>query len=248
MNIYAKYIKNIVELLLSNYKIDVNKQDKYGNTVLNNLCKAKEFIEIIKLLLERKDIDVNLQNKQGFNALLVCCGVVNIELVKILLERKDIDVNLKNKKGFNALIVCCGVGNIELVKILLEKGVNPHLKFNIEYGDGTIDERTAIQIALEYGKNDIVKLLLDYCYDDHMKALELSVKNKNRDMTKLFDEIYRRKCIVCMENQVSYVFDTCRHAVLCENCYKSLPTPKKCPLCRNYVTRIFTGIYGRKFQ
>ena len=93
----------------------------------------------------------------------------------------------------------------------------------------------------------MVKLLLNYCYEDHMKALEISVENENRDLIKLFDDIYRRKCIICDENQVNNLFN-CGHAILCNECYTKLPTPKLCPLCREPINDRYSNIESRLFQ
>ena len=146
------------------------------------------------------------------------------------------------------MLLACYNRHIEIVKLLLDKGVNPHLELNVKISN-EIKKLTAMQIAVKRSRNnDIVKLLLDYCYKDHMKALELSVKYKDRNITKLFDKIYRRKCIVCLENQVSYLFEPCKHAVICKECYISLPLPKKCPTCRTNITIISNSVDAREYN
>jgi len=135
----------------------------------------------------------------------------------------------------------------DIVKLLLDKGVNPHLQLDVKISDKS-EKLTAMDIAVKNGNYEIAKLLLHYCYNDHKKALELSVKDKKRNITKLFDEIYRRKCVACLENQVSFLFEPCKHAVICKECYNSLPSPKECPICRTNITRISNSVDAREYN
>ncbi|XP_072552791.1 mitochondrial ubiquitin ligase activator of NFKB 1 [Salminus brasiliensis] len=45
-------------------------------------------------------------------------------------------------------------------------------------------------------------------------------------------------CIVCLSHERSCVFLECGHVCSCEQCYHSLPNPKKCPICRASIDRI----------
>ena len=126
-----------------------------------------------------------------------------------------------------------------VVSLLLEKGANPHIKNN--------EGETAIQVSMGWDDDDMIKLLLNYCHEDHMKALKISVKEGSSDKTKIFDDIYRRKCIICDENQVDNLFN-CGHAILCNECYTKLPTPKLCPLCREPINDRYSNIESRLFQ
>jgi hypothetical protein len=76
----------------------------------------------------------------------------------------------------------------------------------------------------------------------HNKFLDILV-----DKTKIFDDIYRRKCIICDENQVDNLFN-CGHAILCEECYIKLSIPKSCPLCRDPINERYGNIESRLFQ
>ncbi|XP_040182715.1 mitochondrial ubiquitin ligase activator of NFKB 1 [Rana temporaria] len=48
----------------------------------------------------------------------------------------------------------------------------------------------------------------------------------------------RSTCIICLANQKSSVFLECGHVCSCYECYQALPSPKKCPVCRNAISRV----------
>lgn len=56
------------------------------------------------------------------------------------------------------------------------------------------------------------------------------------DIVKLQDEIRRmtdaRLCKVCMDNEISIVFLTCRHMACCVDC---APAVRHCPICRETI-------------
>ena len=54
----------------------------------------------------------------------------------------------------------------------------------------------------------------------------LTLERKNRDLQD------SRMCKVCMDKEVSQVFNPCHHAICCENCAKSI---QKCPICRKNI-------------
>ena len=163
----------------------------------------------------------------------------NIDIVKLLLDRKDIDVNSKNNDGWTALMIASQEGkNIDIVKLLLDR--------NTCYCNTSFDNTTALEIAVERQNEDIVKILLEHSKKQHMNSLEQSIKQRSRKITKLFDDIYKIKCSVCLEKQVEILFD-CGHAVTCRECFDELPLPK-CPICRQNITQIYSNIEAREFN
>ena len=195
-------------------------------------------IDIVKLLLDKKGIDVNYKNN-GWTALMLASHKGNIDTVKLLLDRKDIDVNSKNNDGWTALMIASQEGkNIDIVKLLLDR--------NTCYCNTSFDNTTALEIAVERQNEDIVKILLEHSKKQHMNSLEQSIKQRSRKITKLFDDIYKIKCSVCLEKQVEILFD-CGHAVTCRECFDELPLPK-CPICRQNITQIYSNIEAREFN
>ena len=47
----------------------------------------------------------------------------------------------------------------------------------------------------------------------------------------------RTLCCICLQNHCDTVVKPCGHARFCNSCVLSLPSPKKCPLCRERVLR-----------
>lgn len=52
------------------------------------------------------------------------------------------------------------------------------------------------------------------------------------------DEEVRNACTICLSNQKACVFLECGHVCSCYQCYQALPQPKKCPICRNGISRM----------
>ncbi|XP_063798227.1 mitochondrial ubiquitin ligase activator of NFKB 1 [Pseudophryne corroboree] len=48
----------------------------------------------------------------------------------------------------------------------------------------------------------------------------------------------RNACTICLSNQKACVFLECGHVCSCYQCYQALPVPKKCPICRNSISRM----------
>ncbi|KAM9445198.1 mitochondrial ubiquitin ligase activator of NFKB 1 [Clarias gariepinus] len=77
-------------------------------------------------------------------------------------------------------------------------------------------------------------------------------KKKEREMIEEIEEQRRRRtdgeeegmqvgaCVVCLSHQRSCVFLECGHVCSCWQCYRALPAPKKCPMCRATIDRAVT--------
>ncbi|KAM6998929.1 mitochondrial ubiquitin ligase activator of NFKB 1 [Passerculus sandwichensis] len=51
-------------------------------------------------------------------------------------------------------------------------------------------------------------------------------------------EALKNACVVCLSSTKSCVFLECGHVCSCHECYQALPTPKKCPICRQGIARV----------
>jgi len=63
-----------------------------------------------------------------------------------------------------------------------------------------------------------------------MNVSNLFTRDSNEDATI---------CLICESERVTIGLLPCRHFSLCESCYDRLDLPKRCPVCRSYVTRFF---------
>ncbi|NXG26537.1 MUL1 ligase, partial [Grallaria varia] len=51
-------------------------------------------------------------------------------------------------------------------------------------------------------------------------------------------ETLKNACVICLSSTKSCVFLECGHVCSCHECYQALPEPKKCPICRQGITRV----------
>lgn len=52
------------------------------------------------------------------------------------------------------------------------------------------------------------------------------------------EDVSPTACTICLNHKRSCVFLECGHVCSCEGCYRALPEPKKCPICRATIDRI----------
>ncbi|NXO01970.1 MUL1 ligase, partial [Rhinopomastus cyanomelas] len=51
-------------------------------------------------------------------------------------------------------------------------------------------------------------------------------------------ETLKNACVVCLSNPKACVFLECGHVCSCSQCYRALPEPKTCPICRQGIARV----------
>ncbi|PKU28725.1 mitochondrial ubiquitin ligase activator of nfkb 1 [Limosa lapponica baueri] len=59
-----------------------------------------------------------------------------------------------------------------------------------------------------------------------------------REMNAEGGETLKNACVICLSNVKSCVFLECGHVCSCKECYRALPEPKKCPICRQLISRV----------
>jgi ankyrin repeat protein len=121
----------LIEMVLQRPDIDVNLQDKDGESPLSlAVRKTKRLSErAVEMLLQHPDIDINIKNNEGFTPLMFAVrnsGSCSTErTVEMLLARDDIDINATNNEGIYPLIFACANSNSgsteRTVRMLLER-------------------------------------------------------------------------------------------------------------------------------
>ena len=76
----------LVDRLLAERGVDVNKADGAGNTPLIAACCRGMYPEVVKSLLARQDIEVNAGNGDGATALIEAARLGHAEIVDILVS------------------------------------------------------------------------------------------------------------------------------------------------------------------
>lgn len=90
----------IIELILTSPLLDLNYQDKKGNTYLH-ISVIQQNLKVIQKLLD-KGISINAKNNDGNTALHFAYYINNLDIIKILKENKNINLYKRNNQGLIA--------------------------------------------------------------------------------------------------------------------------------------------------
>ena len=117
---------------------------------------ARSHTAVVKLLLAVPGINVNAKDENGWTSLIWAADMGYIDIVKLLLASPDIDVNAMDNNGYNALTWTIRneiwSPRTAIVEMLIAAGID--VNATDIYG------KTALMMAAEMGRIDIVKLLL----------------------------------------------------------------------------------------
>lgn len=89
----------VINFIIASPLLDLNYQDKNGNTYLH-IAVIQQNINVIQSLIDKK-ISINTQNKDGNTALHFAYYLNNNEIIKLLLKN-NIDEKIKNNQGLIA--------------------------------------------------------------------------------------------------------------------------------------------------
>ena len=170
----------VVQLLLNNSQIDVNKGTTKslivnygyhrGQTVKQGasplyMASQNGHARIVQELLGHIELDINKGDINETTALWKASEIGNTDVVKLLLSHHQIDVNkIERLDGRSALFIASQEGNAEVVKLLLD-----HADINVNialYNSGV----TALWSASANGHLEIVRLLLNTPHIDVFKG------------------------------------------------------------------------------
>ena len=141
---------DVVKLLLE------NEADSYihdSKDFFLRCASKKGFLEIVNLLL-KYGADVHAEDDE---ALQEASSHGHLEIVRILLEYGT-DVHADDNE---ALKGASSYGYLEIVRILLEHGADPHAG-KADAGEGYVYGEDSLDLALEEGYTDVIKLLQEY--------------------------------------------------------------------------------------
>lgn len=170
---------NIVKLLLEVPGIDVNAQDKSGQTALIASVYYHQD-HIAQILLKAPLLNINAQDAHGHTALMDAVERENKELIELLLDA-GADLYIKNKDGKTVLdmvtekfkptlerlinkskrptpeemqewFLAATHGNVDILQKLIAK---------VDVNAKDITDKTALMWAAQKGYENIVKILLD---------------------------------------------------------------------------------------
>ncbi|KAG4100377.1 ankyrin [Neocallimastix lanati (nom. inval.)] len=153
---YGHNINEKIDVLLE-CGADINKKNKFGDTLLHRVCKFKKMKErelVIEHLIE-KGANINQLNQYGGTPLMVACKARAFEAVKCLVDH-GADVNIKKKNGKTALFEACSCrqNDESIVKYLIDHG--SEMNTTNQNGD------TPLIFACKNGRNEsIIRCLIE---------------------------------------------------------------------------------------
>ena len=145
---YAKDDINGVKSLINDKSLNIDAQNKFGDTALIKASYNGQS-DIVSILLEA-NAELNLQDNFGHTALIDASRQGYDEVAKQLIDAKA-NLNIQNIYGKTALILASFYRHGDIVKLLVDAGANKNIKDN--------DGKTALMYAREKGYSDIVSLL-----------------------------------------------------------------------------------------
>ena len=157
----------IIDLLLKNKNIDLNKNNQIDGNELNALHLSVKlgYIEIVKKLISFDSININALCKYNSSdkktALFIATELKNIEIIKVLLSSEKIDVNIINE--IDIYYYQCSSKNI--IRSICSK-------------------KTVLYFAVEKGYNKIVKILLSNNKIDVNVVNHITIEDKELNINK----------------------------------------------------------------
>ena len=146
----------IVELLLLNEEIEIDKEDYSGNKALY-FAIQEGYLEIVKCLITAgSQINRTDSDKYGNTYLHLACIMDHTEIVKTLITAGIRSINCENNEGVTPLQAAIKNDNLELVKLLLAAGAQVNQR-NTSYKTGFI---TPLMVACINNNLEILKILI----------------------------------------------------------------------------------------
>jgi ankyrin repeat protein len=178
----------IVQLLLKQLEININAQDRYGNTPLH-LAAKKDYSEIVQLLLRQETINVNAQNRYGNTPLHSAVMANSYESANFLLNHPGIKIETKDNGGNTPLHRAVFEDNIEFTELLLNHSADVNATDN--------NGNTPLFLTIYYNhinSSKIAKLLIEHDADVNIKNRHgNTVFNTRNDITEILPSVKGRK-------------------------------------------------------
>lgn len=146
----AKVVRVLLKLAP---RVDVNRKDSHGMTLLNIAARNREADIVMQLVEKMADVNVK-DSEQGRTALHWATWHGHTKMVTLLIKEKTMDINAQDIKGYTALHWATERGNTRIVELLLQG----EKKVNVNQQDK--EGWTSLHLAALGGHRDIMKVLL----------------------------------------------------------------------------------------
>jgi ankyrin repeat protein len=145
-----EFDKKWLENGLQSEFIDINHQDKNGDSFLIRCLKASKFRSAEWLINHGANVD--LKNNEGKSPITIAIEKDNLAVVKGLLEMGKVDINQRDIDGRSLLQNIVVFGNHKMAKLFINKGADLN---NTDH-----HERNVLFDALAYGDRTFLNYLL----------------------------------------------------------------------------------------
>jgi len=152
--------QNLIMLLCSYSHINVNIQNKNGDTGLH--CAVDQGLDKVVEMLLKANADPNIKDYVGQETPIIRTIIekpVNMYKITEILLAHGADINAVDINGETALHKICEQSEFELAQYLLSKGANPNIGTK---GDKNNRGRTPLHLVSQRGQDQIAKLLIQH--------------------------------------------------------------------------------------
>lgn len=191
-------------------KININAQDKWGNTALI-IAASKGHNDIVKLLLQEPEINVNLQNCYKNSALMLAVDENHENIARMLAQFPGIDINAEALDGYSALMEAALNGAEDIIKILIDI---PGIKLDTKPSLLTMIDNAPEVIVLIKNKIDkLTKKAFDAISRGDLKELEPIIaqigidKISDHSGDTLVDKAFKANCPEIIEYLLQHAKD-----------------------------------------
>lgn len=197
--------------LVATGEIDLNIQDKNGNTALIIAVKSQSaaHFKLIEFLLSQPKINVNAPDEEMMTALMHAVKKQNVDAVRLLLNHQNIDVNATDGDN-SALILACKhqKPDIKIIKMILNMP-------EIDLLHKDLQDKTAMDIITAQFVNDPLKQQIsDLIWLKIKKEKELRLdifeaikKNNPEQLQTAIDQLKKFAWYVYNENAHLHFFN-----------------------------------------
>ena len=130
--------------------VDPNARGFQDQTALHAACRHRN-ADVIQPLVDA-GVDPNHQEMKGVTALMEAIARQDPDVIQAIMNIDGIDPNKQNIIGFTAFHYAAKRGIVQLIQPLIALGADPTIKDD--------EERTAYDVAKEYGKEDFAHRLI----------------------------------------------------------------------------------------
>ena len=164
---------NVLEYFLSlSDKININAQNKYGDTSLHIAC-YNGLEEVVRILMGSPQLDVNIAENDGNTALFLACFMGHDPVTSMLLGHEDIQVNKANVDLETPLMAACSAEHTGVVRLLLARD-------DVDVNAQNKNKVTALMYSCITGAIENVRCLLDHA------DIDVNLENSNHETAPIF--------------------------------------------------------------